>query len=95
MCAEIQISSSKMGKHKASSELFDYKHGTLSCNNKHLRGRGERIYNTNAIVFQSKTDIILVYNGLFGSTINRPIFCKQTVAASHLAFFLFSLAIEG
>ena len=94
MCAEIQISSSKMGKHRASSELFDYKH-TLSCNNKHLRGRGERIYNTNAIVFQSKTDIILVYSGLFGSTINRPIFCKQTVAASHLAFFLFSLAIEG
>ena len=35
------------------------------------------------------------YNGLFGSTNKRPNFCKQTVAASALAFFLFSLAIVG
>ena len=35
------------------------------------------------------------YNGLFGSTNKRPNFCKHTVAASALAFFLFSLAIVG
>ena len=52
--SNMNTSSSKMGKNRASSELFDYKY-TLSCNNKHFRGREERIYmyNTNAIVFQS------------------------------------------